>query len=135
MARMLFVNLPVHDLDQSVSFFTRLGFEFDGRYTDENATCLVVNELACVMLLVQPFFSHFTTRVVADTRTHVESVLAVSAGSRQEVDTLVDTALRLGGTPAKSAEDHGYVYGRSFHDLDGHAWEVIWMDPSASVGQ
>jgi uncharacterized protein len=135
MARMIFVNLPVQDLDKSVAFFTGLGFAFDARFTDENATCMVVNDQACVMLLVQPFFSTFTTRALADTRTHVEAILAVSARSRTEVDTLADTALALGGTPAKVAEDHGYMYGRSFHDLDGHAWEVIWMDAAGPDAQ
>ena len=131
MSRMLFVNLPVQDLTKSVQFFTSLGFEFNQHFTDENATCMVVSDQAFVMLLVRPFFSTFTTKQVADSSTQAETIIGVSAESREEVDALVDKALHLGGTPSKEASDEGYMYGRSFLDLDGHAWEVMWMDPSA----
>jgi predicted lactoylglutathione lyase len=131
MSRMIFVNLPVQDLDASVDFFTKLGFTFNQQFTDENATCMVVSEQACVMLLVRPFFGSFTTKDVADASSTTEVVLAVSADSREEVDTLVDQALALGGSPTKDPQDEGYMYGRSFYDLDGHAWEVMWMDPAA----
>ncbi len=130
MSRMIFVNLPVQDLTKSVDFFTRLGFTFNQQFTDENATCMVVSEQACVMLLVQPFFATFTTKDVADSTTHTEAILAVSAESREEVDVLVDQALALGGSVVKEPMDQGVMYGRSFYDLDGHAWEVMWMDPS-----
>jgi predicted lactoylglutathione lyase len=131
MSRMIFVNLPVQDLEKSAAFFTELGFSFNAQFTDENATCMVVSEQACVMLLVRPFFATFTTRGVADPHTATEVVLAVSADSREEVDALVDRALSLGGGEALAPSDAGYMYGRSFLDLDGHAWEVIWMDPTA----
>ena len=131
MSRMIFVNLPVHDLSKSIDFFTSLGFEFNQQFTDDNATCMVVNEQACVMLLVTPFFAGFTTKDVADADTATEAILAVSADSREEVDVLVDKALALGGGVAKEPNDQGFMYGRSFYDLDGHAWEVLWMDPSA----
>ena len=131
MSRMIFVNLPVADLSASVDFFTRLGFEFNREFSDENATCMVLNEQACVMLLVRPFFATFTRKDVADAST-TEAILAVSAESREEVDALVDKALSLGGTAANEPSDDGYMYGRSFHDLDGHAWEVMWMDPRAA---
>lgn len=131
MSRMIFVNLPVQDLTKSVEFFASLGFEFNEQFTDENATCMVISEQACVMLLVTPFFSTFTTRDVADAATGTEVILAVSAQSREEVDTLVDRALALGGGVAKQPSDEGYMYGRSFYDLDGHAWEVMWMDAAA----
>jgi len=130
MSRMIFVNLPVQDLDKSVAFFTELGFDFNAAFTDENATCMVVSDKAFVMLLVQPFFSTFTTKQVADAGTHTGVILGVSAHSRQEVDALVDRALELGGRVSKEPSDEGYMYGRSFYDLDGHAWEVIWMDTS-----
>jgi predicted lactoylglutathione lyase len=131
MSRMLFVNLPVQDLSKSVDFFSSLGFAFNARFTDEKATCMVVSEQAFVMLLVEPFFGTFTTKDVADARTSTEAILCVSADSREAVDTLTDRALELGGAVAKPATDHGSMYGRSFYDLDGHGWEVMWMDPSA----
>ena len=130
MARMIFVNLPVDDLEKSVAFFSSLGFEFNAAFTDEKATCMVLSEHACVMLLVRPFFATFTTKALADAGS-TEAILAVSAQSREEVDALVDQALSLGGTPAMPASDEGFMYGRSFYDLDGHAWEVMWMDPVA----
>ena len=131
MSRMIFVNLPVGDLRASVDFFTRLGFGFNQQFSDERATCMVLNDQACVMLLVRPFFATFTPKDVADAST-TEAILAVSAESRDEVDALVDKALSLGGTAANEPADQGYMYGRSFHDLDGHAWEVMWMDPHAA---
>jgi predicted lactoylglutathione lyase len=131
MPRMMFVNLPVQDLGRSIAFFTELGFRFDGQFTDANATCMVVSDQACVMLLVRQFFATFTTRGVADPGAGSEVVLAVSAESREEVDALVDRALALGGGRALAPADAGYMYGRSFSDLDGHAWEVMWMDPAS----
>ena len=131
MPRMIFVNLPVQDLDASVDFFTKLGFTFNQQFTDENSTCMVVSDQACVMLLARRFFGTFTTKDVADASSTTEVVLAVSAESREEVDTLVDQALALGGSPTTDPQDEGFMYGRSFYDLDGHAWEVIWMDPAS----
>jgi predicted lactoylglutathione lyase len=129
---MIFVNLPVADLAASVGFFSSLGFEFNDQFTDEHATCMVLNEQACVMLLAEPFFATFTTTPVTDATAGTEAVLAVTAESREEVDALVDRALQQGGTPALPASDEGFMYGRSFYDLDGHAWEVMWMDPVAA---
>jgi uncharacterized protein len=133
MSRLTFVNLPVRDLTKSVAFFSGLGFEFNPAFTDDNATCLVVSDKAFVMLLVEPFFATFTTKAVTDRATHTEVIIGVSAESRADVDALVDRALELGGSVVKDPTDEGYMYGRSFYDLDGHAWEVIWMD-SASIG-
>ena len=131
MSRMIFVNLPVQDLSKSIEFFTSLGFAFNRQFTDENATCMVVSEQACVMLLVRPYFATFTTRDVVEPGSGTEAIIAVSAASRAEVDALVDRALALGGGAAKEPIDEGLMYGRSFYDLDGHAWEVMWMDPGA----
>jgi uncharacterized protein len=131
MSRMTFVNLPVQDLPKSIEFFSALGFEFSSQFTDENATCMVVSDQACVMLLVRPYFAGFTTRDVVEPGGATEVIIAVSADSRQEVDDLVERALALGGGVAKAPSDEGFMYGRSFHDLDGHAWEVIWMDAAA----
>jgi predicted lactoylglutathione lyase len=131
MSRMLFVNLPVHDLARSVAFFSDLGFAVNDQVTDDRATCLVVSEQACVMLLVQPFFDTFSLKGRADAHTTTGVILGVSASSRAEVDRLADRALELGGSPGTEPSDEGFMYGRSFHDLDGHAWEVIGMDPAA----
>jgi len=128
---MIFVNLPVRDLKQTVGFWTGLGFTFNPQFTDENTTCMVISDHACVMLLTDELFSTFTTRQVADATEHTEAILALSAESREEVDRLVDTAVTTGGSAANETQDEGYMYGRSFHDPDGHLWEVLYMDPAA----
>jgi predicted lactoylglutathione lyase len=135
MSRKLFVNLAVTDLDASVAFFGKLGFTFDARFTDDKATCMVVNEDTAVMLLVRDRFADFTTKQITDSTSHTEVILALSAASRQEVDELVGTALAAGGRPAGDTQDHGFMYGRSFQDLDGHLWEVMWMDPNGMPQQ
>ena len=127
MPRMIFVNLPVDDLAKSIGFFTDLGFTFNARFTDEKATCMVVGDQAFVMLLRRPFFASFTRKEVAG-QTVTECIVGLSADTREEVDELVGRALELGATPAGETQDEGYLYGRSFHDLDGHLWEFIWMD-------
>jgi predicted lactoylglutathione lyase len=132
-SRTLFVNLGVRDLEASIEFFTKLGFAFDPRFTDEQATCLILSEEAFVMLLVADRFKEFTTKALCDAGTHTEAILAVSADSREQVDALVDTALDSGGRPANEPMNHGFMYGRSFQDVDGHLWEVIWMDPNALI--
>ncbi|HLG09601.1 MAG TPA: VOC family protein [Gaiellaceae bacterium] len=131
MARKIFVNLGVKDLARSVEFFAKLGFSFDPRFTDESATCMIVSDEAYVMLLVESRFQDFTTKDLADPTTQTEAILAVSAESREQVDELADAALAAGGSPANDPMDHGFMYGRSFDDPDGHIWEVIWMDPAA----
>jgi len=131
MARMIFVNIAIDDLDRSVEFFTTLGFEFDPRFTDETATCMIVNDEAYVMLLTKAKFEEFTPKKLVDPTTHTEAILALSAESREQVDHLADTALQSGGTPANDPMDYGFMYGRSFQDPDGHIWEVMWMDPAA----
>ncbi len=130
-SRQIFVNLPVKDLDKSVEFFTQLGFEFDPRFTDENATCMIINDGAFVMLLVEGFFKTFIKKGICDATTQVETIIAWSAESREQVDDIVEKALAAGGQPAADTMDQGFMYVRSFSDLDGHLWEVIWMDPSA----
>jgi predicted lactoylglutathione lyase len=130
MPRTTFVNLPVRDLGRSVAFFERLGFSFDRRFTDEHAACMVLSDQAFVMLLARPFFATFTTKPVADATTTTQTIVGVSAESRDDVDTLVDTALAGGASAAMKPTDEGFMYGRSFYDLDGHAWEVIWMEPA-----
>lgn len=131
--RRLFVNLPVQDLEKSVAFFTKLGFSFDSRFTDEKATCMIVNGQASVMLLTRSFFQTFTRRAVCDSTRASETLLAISCESRSEVDDLVETAVATGGAHAMEPQDHGFMYGWSFLDLDGHHWEVLWMDPDQSA--
>src|SRR5205823_12462225 len=105
--------------------------EFDRRFTDEQSACLIVSGEAFVMLLSEPFFKTFTKREICDTATHTEGLFALSCGSRGEVDEMVKKAVAAGGTHAAGPQDHGFMYGWSFYDLDGHHWEVLWMDPNA----
>jgi predicted lactoylglutathione lyase len=130
-SRKIFVNLAVKDLGRAVDFFTDLGFSFDPRFTDEQATCMVVSDEAFVMLLVEDRFKDFTKKELADARTHTEAIVALSADSREQVDELADKALQAGGSPANEPLEMDFMYGRSFQDPDGHLWEVVWMDPSA----
>lgn len=130
MTRQLFVNLPVTDLAKTVEFFTALGFSFNPDFTDENASCMIVNDDAYVMLLVESYFKTFTSKTVADARSTSEAIMSFSLESREAVDQLVRTALTSGGTPSEEAQDYGFMYTHSFQDPDGHLWEVFWMDPA-----
>ena len=129
-SRKMFVNLLVRDLKRSKDFFSALGFEFNPRFTDDNAACMIVSDEAFVMLLTEPFFKRFTTREPCDTARATEALLALSCESRAEVDALVKKAIAVGGTHAMEPQEHGFMYGWSFYDLDGHHWEVMWMDPA-----
>jgi len=131
-ARKLFVNLAVRDLKRSMTFFSKLGFEFNLKFTDDKAACMIVSDEASVMLLTEAFFQGFTKRRICDTRTHSEGLFALSCASRAEVDQIIHKALEAGGSPAMDAMDHGFMYAWSFYDLDGHHWEVLWMDPAAA---
>lgn len=129
--REIFVNLAVRDLKKSMEFFAKLGFEFNRQFTDENNACMIVSDKAWVMLLSEPSFKGFTKKEICDTRRHTEALIAVSCESRAAVDELVNEAIAAGGTHAMDPMDHGMMYAWSFYDLDGHHWEVIWMDPAA----
>ena len=132
MTRKLFVNLAVRDLKRSVDFFTKLGFAFDLRFTDENATCMILSEEAFVMLLVKDYFTGFTRKQVCETSTHTEALLAITCPSRSAVDELVNAAIAAGGKHAMEPQDHGFMYVQSFYDPDDHHWEAFWMDPDAN---
>jgi predicted lactoylglutathione lyase len=132
MSRLLFLNLPVSDLAASREFFARLGFEFDDRFCDDGAACLVVSDQAYVMLLQRDRFAEFVAKPVADADEATALTVAVSAEDRAAVDAFAEAALATGATGAKEPQDYGFMYGRSFHDLDGHLWEVMWMDPAAA---
>ena len=130
--RMLFVNLPVADLERSKAFFAQLGFGYHPGFTDENAACMPVGEHAFVMLLSRERFADFAKLPIADPRTHTAALFCFSASSRDEVDAVSAAALAAGGTEVDGAEDFGFMYSRSFTDLDGHGWQVMWMDPVAA---
>ena len=129
--RKMFVNLPVRDLKKSMDFFSTLGFRFEPRFTDDKAACMVVSSEAFVMLLSEPFFKTFTKRQLCDTTQQSEALLALTCDSRAAVDELVNKAVAAGGRHAMDPQDHGFMYGWSFYDPDGHHWEAFWMDPRA----
>jgi len=131
MAKKIFVNLPVKDLSKSMDFFKKLGFSFNPQFTDETAACMVVSEDIYTMLLTHAKFGEFTKKKIADATKTTEVLTCLSMDTRGEVDTLVDTALGAGASEAREPMDYGFMYGRSFNDLDGHIWEIIHMDPSA----
>ncbi|MGR7024694.1 VOC family protein [Geodermatophilus sp. URMC 62] len=129
--RTLFVNMPVADLERSKAFFAELGFGYDPVFTDETAACMPVGEHAFVMLLSREKFAEFSTLPIADPTTHALALYCFSVSSREEVDAVSAAALAAGGAEADGAEDFGFMYSRSFFDLDGHGWQVMWMDPAA----
>ena len=130
----LFVNIPVSDLQRSIRFFEALGFAFNTQFTDATATCMLVGEDAYFMLLRRERFASFTDRTVGEPREQTSAMFALSVDSREAVDEMVRRAVAAGGSHAVDPQDHGFMYGRSFYDLDGHHWEVFWMDPSAIPG-
>ena len=130
--RMLFVNMPVADLERSTAFFATLGFSFNPSFTDETAACMLVGEQAFVMLLSREKFAEFARLPIGDPTTHTLALYSVSVSSRDEVDAVSAAALAAGGRKADDAEDLGFMYSRSFFDLDGHGWQVMWMEPAAA---
>ncbi|RNF82058.1 VOC family protein [Montanilutibacter psychrotolerans] len=132
MTTKIFVNLPVKDLDRAVAFYTQLGYSFNPRFTDQNATCMIVSDDIYVMLLVEPFFQGFTNKPISDAHKATEVLLCVSAESRAAVDALVDKAIAAGANSPNEAKDYGFMYQRGYEDLDGHVWEVMHMDPDAA---
>ncbi len=131
MATQIFVNLPVKDLDKSKAFFEKLGFSINPQFTDDKAACLVIGENIFAMLLTEPFFKTFTKKEIADAKKTTEALIAIDAESREKVDDIVKKAVGAGGSVYRDAEDHGWMYGHSFADLDGHQWEILYMDKSA----
>ena len=126
--RMIFVNLPVKDLEASKGFFGELGFDFNPEYSDEKAACVVVDENIFVMLLVEDFFRGFINDEIADATSTTEVLTCLSASSKEEVDEMVRKAIAAGGKPWKPTMVEGPMYGGSFQDLDGHVWEVLYME-------
>jgi predicted lactoylglutathione lyase len=132
MARKIFVNLPIQHMERSQAFFKSLGFSFNPQFTSEQGACMVISEDIFAMLLVEPFFQTFTKKPVADARKSTEVIVCLSCDSREEVDTFVRKALAGGGTAPNAPQDHGFMYAHGFEDLDGHAWELVWMNPEAA---
>lgn len=131
----IFVNLPVKNLDRSVAFFTQVGYSFNPQFTDENATCMILGENLFAMLLVEPFFQTFTKKSLCDTSKSVESLVALPVGSRAEVDALIAKAAAAGGKVLGEPRDYGFMYSHGYEDLDGHTWDVFYMDMSAMPQQ
>ena len=131
MATRIFVNLPVMNLNRSVAFFTKLGYTFNPQFTDATAACMIVADDIFVMLLTEDKFRTFTPKEICDATKSTEVLVCLSLESRERVDEMVRKAVGAGGTTYNEPQDYGFMYGHGFQDLDGHIWEVIYMEPSA----
>ena len=131
MATQIYVNLPVRNVARSRRFFTELGFAFNEQFSNEQGVCMVVGDDIFVMLLIESFFQTFTKKPVADASKSTEVLVCLSCDSRAKVDDLVAKAVAAGGTSPNPKQDHGFMYGHGFEDLDGHVWELAYMDPNA----
>ena len=134
MARQIFVNLPVQELKKSMDFFSSLGFTFNQQFTDNTAACMVISEDIYTMLLTHAKFKEFTPNPICDATKSTEMLVCLSCDSRAAVDDMVRKAVAGGGKTYNQPQDHGFMYGHGFQDLDGHIWELIYMEPSA-IGQ
>jgi predicted lactoylglutathione lyase len=131
MHKQIFVNLPVKDLARSRAFFSSLGFDFNPQFSNDDGACMIIGENIYAMLLVERFFQGFTSKPIADARVSTEVLTCLSCESREEVDALVAKAVAAGGSAPNPKQDHGFMYGHGFEDLDGHVWELSWMDLDA----
>lgn len=131
MATKIFVNLPVKDLKASIEFFTKLGYTFNPQFTDETATCMIISEDIYAMLLTHEKFKVFTPKEICDATKSTEVLVCLSCESREQVDEMVQKAVDAGGTTYNKSQDHGFMYAHGYQDLDGHIWELMWMDPQA----
>lgn len=134
MSRKIFVNLPVKDLEKAKAFYAGLGFNCNPHFTDETAASMVISDDIYVMLLTQEKFESFSPRPISNANKNTEVLLCLSCDSRAEVDATVKLALANGGTVYREPMDYGFMYGHSFKDPDGHAWELAYMDPGAIPG-
>jgi hypothetical protein len=130
MATKIFVNLPIKDLNRSVEFFTKLGYTFNAKFTNESATCMVISDTIFVMLLMEKHFQNFTKKEIVNAKQTTEVIIALDAASREEVDTMVKNAVAAGGSIYREPDDYGWMYSHSFEDLDGHQWEILYMNES-----
>ena len=131
MHKRIFVNLPVADLPRSKDFFGKLGFTFNPQFTNDQAACMIVGENIYAMLLVRDFFRTFIDKEISDATRSTEVLVALTCESREEVDEVIAKAVAAGGKATRPAQDHGFMYSRSFDDPDGHIWEIFYMDPDA----
>lgn len=128
MVKNLFINLPIKNLKNTVAFFTALGFEFNPTFTDESSTCMIVNESIFVMLLEESKFKTFTTKDICDTKHNTEIILSLQVETRAEVDVFIQKVLVAGGNIHMPPQDLGFMCSQSFLDVDGHSWEVFFME-------
>lgn len=126
----IFVNLPIKDLAKTREFFTALGYTFNEQFSDDTAASLVLGDNLYAMLLTEEKFKTFTKKDIADATKITEVLVALSVDSKEEVDSLVEKAYAAGATESRPKEDYGFMYSRNFQDLDGHVWEIVWMDPN-----
>ncbi|GAB3781096.1 VOC family protein [Spirosoma horti] len=131
MATKIFVNLPVKNLNKSIEFFAKIGYSFNPQFTNEKATCMIISEDIYVMLLVEEFFKSFTKKEIVDTTKSNEAIICLSTDSRAAVDEWVSKAVSAGATTPNEPQDQGFMYGHGIQDLDGHLWEIMYMDSSA----
>jgi uncharacterized protein len=132
MAKQIYVNLPIKDINKSKKFFSSLGFSYKEEFTDEKSLCLIINENIYVMLLLEKFFKDFIHgKEISDTSKNKEVLIGIDVDSKEEVDIMIKDAVVAGGKEfGEAPQDHGWMYGRSFEDLDGHVWEILFMDES-----
>jgi predicted lactoylglutathione lyase len=130
----MFINLPVSDVNRSITFFKAIGFEFNPQFTNDQAGCMLVGPNIFAMLVGKDYFATFTKKPIADATQSTEVITALSFNSREEVDALADKAIAAGGIAYADPTDHGFMYQRVFADPDGHQWELFWMDPAAIQG-
>lgn len=128
MAKQIFVNLPVTQLDKTKEFFGKLGFSFNQKFTNDDGACMIIGENIYAMLLTEKFFQSFTSKQIADTSKTTEVLLAIDAESRQQVDEMIKNAIAAGGKEPREKQDYGWMYNRAFEDIDGHIWEVFFMN-------
>ena len=133
MSKMIFVNLPVADLPAATAFYEAIGATKNPQFSDDTASCMVLTETIYVMLLTNDKFATFTPKRIADARETTEVLICVSEDSREAVDAITEKALAAGGREPREKQDYGFMYGRSFEDLDGHIWEPMWMDLEAAT--
>ena len=133
--KQIFVNLPIKDMARSQAFFKSLGLTFNQQFTNEQGACLELGENFFAMLLVEPFFQGFTKLPVSDARKTTEVLVALSVDSRAEAEAVVAKAVAAGATTPNAPQDHGFMFQHGFADLDGHQWEVFWMDMNAAPAQ
>ncbi|HYS67599.1 MAG TPA: VOC family protein [Paraburkholderia sp.] len=131
MHKQIYVNLAVGNLERSKAFFSTIGFSFEPQFTNDQAACLILGENIYAMLLVKDLFKSFTHKSLCDPKESTEVLVGLSCESRGEVDALVAKALAAGGTAPRAPQDYGFMYGHGFEDIDGHVWELIYMDPNA----